>query len=66
MPVKGSPVLAAQEKNLARERGGHVGREGRVPEPMPVVFVGRIVITFGRRGFIFVFPGLPEIQRSGT
>lgn len=65
MPVKGS-VLATWETNLARERSGRVGRGDHVPEPMPIIFVGGIVITFGRRGFLFVVLSPPEIQRSGT
>lgn len=36
-----------------------------VLEPMPVVVVGGVVITFGRRGFVFVFLSPGEVQRSG-
>lgn len=33
-----------------------------VLEAKPIIYVGGVVITFGRRGFIFVFIGSPEIK----
>lgn len=60
MPVKGSVFLATQEKNLAREGGGHVGRMTAVPESKPIMSVGRLVIAFGRNRVIFVFISPPD------
>ena len=36
-----------------------------VPEALPIIFVGEIVVTFGRRGFIFGFLTPSGIQRPG-
>lgn len=53
--------MAAREENLAGEGSGRVGKMASVPEAKPVMCVVGIVITFGRRGFVFVFIGPPEI-----
>ena len=51
---------------MRQQREGDM-REGAttVPKAVPIIFVGGIVITSGRRGFVFVFLSPPDIQRSG-
>ena len=59
--MKGSAFVAAQEESLAGECSGHAGKITPAPEAKPVMYVVGIAITLGRRGFIFVFIGPPEI-----
>lgn len=59
--MKYSAFVAAQEESLAGEGSGHAGKMTPAPEAKPVMHVVGIAITLGRRGFIFLFIGPPEI-----